>query len=105
MIETINLSPNLEQFFTILYGRRRVKYNIRYNDFYSYWFFDLVDADTDEEILMGKALIPNVNAFFSHSYLGFGKLILLDTDPNSITPLDPKTDLGTRLKLVRDFDG
>lgn len=102
-IETINLSKGNEQFFTLIYNRKNYKFNMRFNDFNQYWFFDLTNNDTQEEILMGQALFVNNDAFSSRQYLGLGNLLLIDTDPNNVTPYNVKTDFGGRLALVRNF--
>ena len=75
---------------------------LRFNFFYNYWIYDLYLGDS--LILAGQALKPNCYPAYLE-YANYPRLFVVDTQPDSETPLDPLNDLGERLELCQtDYD-
>lgn len=77
------------------YGNYTIE--LRFNDYYNYWFYNII---SDEKSQYGVSLEVDCVANRGLFYRGLPVLIVVDSNPESIYPLDIKKDLGGRLKLV-----
>ena len=102
-VELIDLNVGVEQNVVVPYVERNIRIELRYSSFFEYWFFNMKDDDTDEYIICGIKLIPNVNVLDSFKNLGFGLFGIWDTEEDSNVPISMREDLGGRLKLYRDL--
>jgi len=102
-IETIKLATGAEQEITILYGEINYRFEIAFNDFKEYWFVDVYNDDTGDQIAMGMPLYLHKDAFAERGYLGLGKLLLIDSEPENTDAINIKDDLGDRIQLVREI--
>ena len=79
---------------------------LRYNDYYGYWFYNIISDDKSQ---YGVSLRTGEIASRNLLYRGLPILGVIDSDPNSLYPIDTKTELGQRLKLVlidkEEYDG
>ena len=102
MIETIPLAYAQEQTFTVLYGETQYNFSLGWNDFQEYWIMDIYQGE--EPVYTGLPMFPSLDVLAGFEYLGMGRFFLIDTTPDSDIELDPKLDLGDRLKLIREYD-
>lgn len=71
--------------------------SLKFNPYDGYWFYDIV---SDEKAMYGIPLYIDDYVHSNLDYLEIPKLILVDSTPDSIYPIDIYNDLGQRLKLI-----
>lgn len=96
-MEEIQLNVGIEQQVTITYGEEEITIELLFNDYFDQWFMNFSNATT--ELLKGISMPVGVDVLFGQG-LDYGELSLIDTGGDD--DLEPKTDLGDRLKLVRN---
>ena len=102
MRQTIKTNVGIEQDLIISYGSVTYRFEIKYNDYFSYWFIDIFIDDTNEVIVSGVKL-KLIYDCFNGLGINLGELYLVDTI-NDGSAIDMKTDFGERLKLQRVYN-
>lgn len=101
-MEYIITSIGIEQNLIINYGLVKYRFNIQFNDYFNYWFFDLYLHDSNTLILSGIKIKLTYDCFKGLG-LNLGELYLIDTI-NDGSSFNIKTDFGNRLKLARNYN-
>ena len=99
MLEVIEISNPVEQDLIVSYGDREITIEVRWNDVFNYWFFNL--KENDQYIASGISGTA-VNSNMLYDEFKLGKLYLIDTAENMDEPI-VKEDLGKRLALTREY--
>lgn len=99
-VEYIPLAIGEEQNFSLSYNDTEYTFQLRYSDYSSSWYVNILDGENP--IIMGAMLPVNVNLFKRRIYMRFGSLALIDTNPDSEVVIT-KQDLGDRIKLYRSI--
>jgi hypothetical protein len=95
-MEEIQVNTGIEQKITITYGSEELTFELFFDDYFNLWFLNLSNAEGN--LLKGLTMPLGVDVFEGQG-LPYGKLMLIDDGEGD---LNMKTDLGTRIKLVRD---
>lgn len=103
MREIIQTNVGVEQEVVVPYDEETLRLILQFDDYSQIWFVNIVNEDTKLPIINGLNLKIGNDALYGMG-LDYGSLTLIDTEPTSANPIDPKLDFGDRLKLVRDLD-
>lgn len=98
--QIIEIATPTEQEKIVQYGDRAIRFKIRWNEKTAQWFLDLYEENVP--LLNGITMVTNSNLLYDD--LGLGKLYLVDTKYGLTTEPVTKSDLGSRLVLMRDFE-
>lgn len=98
--QIIEIATPTEQEKIVQYGDRAIRFDIRWNERTQMWFLDIFEENVP--LLTGVTMVTNSNLLYDD--LGLGKLYLVDTKYGLTTDSITKSDLGTRLVLMRDFE-
>jgi len=100
-MEYIKTNVGVEQDLIITYNYVSYKFEIKFNDYYQYWFIDIYNDTTNILIAAGIKLKLVYDCFLGLG-LNLGGLYLIDTIDDG-SAYNIKTDFGDRLKLARVF--
>lgn len=100
--QIIQTNVGVEQEVVVPYDNSQLRFVLQFDDYNKVWFLNVIDEATSEAIVNGLNLKIGNDVFYGLG-LDYGSLILTDTDPTNATLIDPKSDFGDRLKLIRDF--
>jgi hypothetical protein len=101
-MEYIKTNVGVEQDLIINYKDQRLRFEIKFNDYFNYWFIDIFD-DILNTPIMYAIKIKLIYDCFNGLGLNLGELYLIDTINDNST-YDIKTDFGNRLKLARVYN-
>jgi hypothetical protein len=98
-MQYIKTNIGIEQDLVVNYKREQYQFNIRFDEFFKNWYFDLYKTNNNELILAGIKIKLGADIFKGLG-LNLGELYLIDTIDDG-SEFDIKRDFGGRLKLAR----
>lgn len=101
-MQYIKLLIGVEQNLLVNYGKVKYRFDIRFNDYSDYWYFNIYINSTNQLLLSGIKIKLDYDLFEGLG-LNLGKLYLVDTIDDG-TDFDIKRDFGNKLKLLRDYN-
>lgn len=98
--ETIEIKSATNQTLLVPYGNNTVQFDIFWNEKYNCWYMNI--SKNNVILAYSVPLVLFSNLFNSTFYLG--ALYIVDTQYNNTKIKPIKSDLGSRLKMVRIYD-
>lgn len=99
MLEILEIRVPEEQSISVTYGSRNIVYELKWNDVYNTWYFNIKEDD----VYIATGITMSINCNLLYDKFKLGKLYLIDTLQGETTDPIVKSDLGDRLALAREW--